>query len=219
MPQRHTSQAITRARELRKRQTEAESLLWYVLRGRRLCGLKFRRQFPVEPFIADFACVEERLIVEIDGGYHDYTCADDQSRQRRRARSGPHDRASPLTPSLSPRLSAVRVAWVMLAARRGKSGGEGAGKTATITSTRKWTTCSPSGTPTRSNCCVSRTSGFCFERRRIEWLGARTRSQPPIGIGYSGREAPTTRTPALQVYADFEMKESCRILSLSSRYT
>ena len=40
-----------------------------------------------------------------------------------------------------------------------------------------------------------------------------------IGIDYSGREAPTTRTPALQVYADFEMKESCRILSQSSRYT
>ena len=88
MPQRHTPQAIARARELRKRQTEAESLLWYVLRGRRLCGLKFRRQFPVEPFIADFACVEERLIVEIDGGYHDYTCADDQSRQQRLEQSG-----------------------------------------------------------------------------------------------------------------------------------
>lgn len=66
MPQRHTPQAIARARELRKRQTEAESLLWYALRGRRLCGLKFRRQFPVEPFIADFACVEEHLIVEIE---------------------------------------------------------------------------------------------------------------------------------------------------------
>ncbi len=88
MPQRHTPQAIARAQELRKRQTEAESLLWYVLRGRRLCGLKFRRQFPVEPFIADFACVEERLIVEIDGGYHDYTCADDQSRQQRLEQSG-----------------------------------------------------------------------------------------------------------------------------------
>jgi adenine-specific DNA-methyltransferase len=88
MPPRHTPQSTARARDLRKRQTEAESLLWYVLRGRRLCGLKFRRQFPIEPFIADFACVEERLIVEVDGGYHDYTYADDQSRQQRLEQSG-----------------------------------------------------------------------------------------------------------------------------------
>ena len=88
MPPRHTPQSIARARALRHRQTKAESLLWYVLRNRRLCGLKFRRQFPVEPFIADFACVEARLIVEIDGGYHDYTYADDRSRQRRLEQSG-----------------------------------------------------------------------------------------------------------------------------------
>jgi len=88
MPPRHTPQSIARARALRNRQTKAESLLWYVLRNRRLCGLKFRRQFPVEPFIADFACVEARLIVEIDGGYHDYTYADDRSRQRRLEQSG-----------------------------------------------------------------------------------------------------------------------------------
>jgi adenine-specific DNA-methyltransferase len=88
MPPRHTPQSIARARALRNRQTKAESLLWYVLRNRRLCGLKFRRQFPVEPFIADFACVKARLIVEIDGGYHDYTYADDRSRQRRLEQSG-----------------------------------------------------------------------------------------------------------------------------------
>ncbi|MEO1994435.1 MAG: DUF559 domain-containing protein, partial [Planctomycetaceae bacterium] len=46
------------ARDLRARQTMAESLLWSVLRGRRLCGLKFRRQHPVPPFIADFACID-----------------------------------------------------------------------------------------------------------------------------------------------------------------
>ena len=71
------------ARSLRQRQTEAESLLWYALRGRRLCGLKFRRQFPIEPFIADFACLERKLIVEIDGGYHEYIYADDVSRQQK----------------------------------------------------------------------------------------------------------------------------------------
>ena len=70
------------ARELRKRQTEAESLVWYVLRSRRLCGLKFRRQHPIEPFIADFACVTEKQIVEIDGGYHDYQYEGDLDRQQ-----------------------------------------------------------------------------------------------------------------------------------------
>ena len=59
------------ARELRVRQTKAESLLWCVLRGRRLLGLKFRRQYPIEPYIADFACIQKFQIIEIDGGYHD----------------------------------------------------------------------------------------------------------------------------------------------------
>ena len=78
------------ARELRQRQTEAESLLWYILRGRRLCGLKFRRQYPIEPFITDFACIEKKLIVEIDGGYHDYIYADDMTRQRKLESAGWH---------------------------------------------------------------------------------------------------------------------------------
>ena len=71
MPSRERRQTTQRARELRARQTEAESLLWYVLRDRRLCGLKFRRQFPIEPYIVDFACVEKRFVVEIDGSNHD----------------------------------------------------------------------------------------------------------------------------------------------------
>jgi len=81
MKPRRTPKAVSHARSLRQQQTQAESLLWYVLRARRLCGLKFRRQFPVGPFIADFACVEEQVIVEIDGGYHDWVYAEDRSRQ------------------------------------------------------------------------------------------------------------------------------------------
>lgn len=73
MPKRQNPVTTQRARELRARQTKAESLLWQVLRGRRLCGLKFRRQFPIEPWIVDFACVEHKLVVELDGGYRDYT--------------------------------------------------------------------------------------------------------------------------------------------------
>lgn len=50
--------------------TEAETRLWSRLRNRRLNGWVFRRQHPVTPFVADFACVEARLIVEVDGGQH-----------------------------------------------------------------------------------------------------------------------------------------------------
>jgi very-short-patch-repair endonuclease len=58
------------ARDLRKRQTPAEKVLWRTLRDKRLAGLKFRRQFPIDPFVADFCCWEIRLIVELDGGIH-----------------------------------------------------------------------------------------------------------------------------------------------------
>jgi very-short-patch-repair endonuclease len=76
------------ARQLRATQTEAESLLWSVLRSRKLCGLKFRRQYPVPPFIADFACVEKKVIIELDGGYHDETYEADAGRQRCLERDG-----------------------------------------------------------------------------------------------------------------------------------
>mgnify|MGYP003947218511 CR=1 FL=1 len=59
------------ARELRQRQTRAEEALWKALRGRRLDGLKFRRQHPVGRYFADFACEPLRLVVELDGGVHD----------------------------------------------------------------------------------------------------------------------------------------------------
>ena len=60
----------TFARSLRREQTEAEVKLWQELRGRRLDGIKFRRQVPVGPYIADFLCGEGMLIVEIDGSQH-----------------------------------------------------------------------------------------------------------------------------------------------------
>ena len=81
---RRRNQRITqRARELRARQTAAESLLWGLLRGRRLCGLKFRRQFPIEHFVVDFACIQKTLVVEVDGGYHDHVYEYDMARDRR----------------------------------------------------------------------------------------------------------------------------------------
>ena len=58
------------ARQLRRTQTEAERKLWSRLRNKQLGGLKFRRQFPLGPFFADFFCFEKRLIVEVDGSQH-----------------------------------------------------------------------------------------------------------------------------------------------------
>jgi very-short-patch-repair endonuclease len=58
------------ARLMRHAPTDAEQRLWYFLRDRRLGGYKFRRQHPVGNYIADFACIEGQLIVELDGGQH-----------------------------------------------------------------------------------------------------------------------------------------------------
>lgn len=57
------------ARELRIAQTDAEKVLWEYLR-RNALGVRFRRQFIIGDFIADFACIEKKLIIEVDGEYH-----------------------------------------------------------------------------------------------------------------------------------------------------
>lgn len=56
--------------------TEAETRLWARLRDRRLDGWSFRRQHPIPPFVADFACVDAHLIVEVDGGQHEGSARD-----------------------------------------------------------------------------------------------------------------------------------------------
>ena len=60
----------TFARRMRSAPTEAEERLWGALRSRRLDKLKFRRQVPVGAYIADFICMEAKLIVEVDGSQH-----------------------------------------------------------------------------------------------------------------------------------------------------
>ena len=65
------AQIQQRARELRREMTPTERVLWQRLRNRQLSGLKFRRQHPLGPFIADFYCAAHRLVVEIDGDIHD----------------------------------------------------------------------------------------------------------------------------------------------------
>ncbi|WP_421693828.1 endonuclease domain-containing protein [Aestuariivirga sp.] len=58
------------ARRLRRHDTASEQRLWAALRDRRLHGLKFVRQLPVGSYVADFACREHRLIIEVDGATH-----------------------------------------------------------------------------------------------------------------------------------------------------
>ena len=63
-------QKLDRASMLRAAMTDAERLLWRCLRMRQLEGHRFRRQVPVGPYIVDFACLQARLVVEVDGGQH-----------------------------------------------------------------------------------------------------------------------------------------------------
>ena len=58
------------ARSMRKNSTKQESVLWSILRNRQFENLKFRRQYPIGNYIADFVCLEKNLIIEIDGGQH-----------------------------------------------------------------------------------------------------------------------------------------------------
>ena len=68
------------ARELRKDMTDTEHRLWRRLRGGQLHGIKFRRQYVIGSYIADFAAPEIRLIIELDGGQHADQQAYDQQR-------------------------------------------------------------------------------------------------------------------------------------------
>ncbi|MGH8541355.1 MAG: endonuclease domain-containing protein [Stenotrophobium sp.] len=76
------------AKALRKRQTDAEFLLWQKLRNRQLAGCKFRRQYSVGPFIVDFACIEAKLVIELDGGQHVELADQDQARTEYLQRCG-----------------------------------------------------------------------------------------------------------------------------------
>ena len=71
------------ARGLRQKETDAERALWARLRRKSIAGANFRRQQPVDRYIVDFACLEEHLVIEIDGGQH----ADDNGVRRDKRRS------------------------------------------------------------------------------------------------------------------------------------
>jgi adenine-specific DNA-methyltransferase len=58
------------AKQLRAVSPDAERVLWQNLRNRRFQGAKFRRQHPIGPYVTDFACLENMLVIELDGGQH-----------------------------------------------------------------------------------------------------------------------------------------------------
>jgi very-short-patch-repair endonuclease len=60
----------TNAKQMRRQPTEEENILWQAIRGRKLEKLKFKRQVPIGNYIVDFVCMEENLIVEVDGVQH-----------------------------------------------------------------------------------------------------------------------------------------------------
>ncbi|MFA5820098.1 MAG: DUF559 domain-containing protein [Bacteroidales bacterium] len=64
------SGTLETARLLRKNMTNYEELLWERLKGKQISGLRFRRQHPIDIFIADFYCHDARLVIEIDGDIH-----------------------------------------------------------------------------------------------------------------------------------------------------
>lgn len=78
-----------RARELRNNATPAERALWLQLQNKKLDGFKFSRQMELTgPFYGDFICRSHKLIIELDGGSHDFTAEEDAERARRLGRLG-----------------------------------------------------------------------------------------------------------------------------------
>ena len=61
---------LDNAKSLRRNLTDAEQRLWYHLRAHRFMGKKFKRQKPLGRYVVDFVCIEEKLMIELDGGQH-----------------------------------------------------------------------------------------------------------------------------------------------------
>src|SRR5207244_3911257 len=69
-----------RARDLRRDGSRAERKVWELLRARRIEGAKFRRQHPISPYFADFACISRKLVIEVDGEHHAFQLEADARR-------------------------------------------------------------------------------------------------------------------------------------------
>jgi very-short-patch-repair endonuclease len=68
--------SIAAAKRLRSNMTDSERRLWYRLCAHRLEGHKFKRQVPIGPYVVDFACLNRKIIVEVDGGQHAFSSSD-----------------------------------------------------------------------------------------------------------------------------------------------
>ena len=75
-----TPEAIKFARDQRTTANEFAQTVWQWIRNRQICGQKFRREFPLPPYTADFCCVEIKLVLEIDG--KDHLTAEGKERDR-----------------------------------------------------------------------------------------------------------------------------------------
>lgn len=65
---------------MRRDGSRAEKVCWELLRAKRMAGIKFRRQHPIGPYFADFACVSQKLVIEIDGEHHAFQVEADARR-------------------------------------------------------------------------------------------------------------------------------------------
>ena len=90
MPKKIPARQLQFARRLRREMTDAERLVWSRIRAHRLNGMAFRRQVPFLNYIADFICHEAKLVVELDGGQHNFDAhaARDAMRDEAFAREG-----------------------------------------------------------------------------------------------------------------------------------
>ena len=70
------------AKNLRKKSTDAERLLWRYLRAKQSEGVKFRRQQPIGNYVVDFVCFENRIVIEVDGGQHQIEKDKDMKRDK-----------------------------------------------------------------------------------------------------------------------------------------
>ena len=83
MPERRNRPpTLKRAKRLRAEMTEAEKKLWYRIRLNQLGGRRFRRQVSIGDYAVDFACLKRKLVIEVDGGQHDWRREEDEARTR-----------------------------------------------------------------------------------------------------------------------------------------